>query len=46
MGRADKNERGAMRLLKPTFTKASSYPYVCTVPGHAAAGMKGVLKVA
>jgi len=25
--------------------KHGSYPYECTVPGHAAAGMKGVLKV-
>jgi uncharacterized cupredoxin-like copper-binding protein len=24
--------------------KAGSYPYICTVPGHAAAGMKGTLK--
>jgi uncharacterized cupredoxin-like copper-binding protein len=40
-------------LLKPkgettlvvTFTKKGSYPYVCTVPGHAAAGMKGVFHV-
>ena len=25
--------------------KAGKFPYLCTVPGHAAAGMKGVLKV-
>ena len=25
--------------------KAGKYPYSCTVPGHAAAGMKGVLTV-
>jgi uncharacterized cupredoxin-like copper-binding protein len=25
--------------------KAGSYPYLCAVSGHAAAGMKGVLKV-
>src|SRR3989440_10970004 len=25
--------------------KKGTYPYVCTVPGHAAAGMKGKLKV-
>jgi uncharacterized cupredoxin-like copper-binding protein len=31
--------------LTVTFAKAGSYPYECTVPGHAAAGMKGVLKV-
>jgi plastocyanin len=28
-----------------TFRKAGKYPYLCTVPGHAAAGMKGVLVV-
>lgn len=28
-----------------TFAKAGKYPYLCTVPGHAAAGMKGVLTV-
>jgi plastocyanin len=27
------------------FKKKGSYAYLCTVPGHAAAGMKGVLKV-
>jgi uncharacterized cupredoxin-like copper-binding protein len=31
--------------LKVTFKKAGRYPYLCTVPGHAAAGMKGVLRV-
>jgi quinohemoprotein ethanol dehydrogenase len=31
--------------LKVTFTKPGNYPYDCTLPGHAAAGMKGVLKV-
>jgi uncharacterized cupredoxin-like copper-binding protein len=31
--------------LKVTFIKAGKYPYICTVPGHAAAGMKGVLTV-
>jgi uncharacterized cupredoxin-like copper-binding protein len=24
--------------------KPGNYPYICTVPGHAAAGMKGTLK--
>jgi uncharacterized cupredoxin-like copper-binding protein len=28
-----------------TFTKAGKFPYLCTVPGHAAAGMKGVLTI-
>jgi uncharacterized cupredoxin-like copper-binding protein len=39
-------------LIKPgksaklTVTlKAGKYPYLCTVPGHAAAGMKGNLRV-
>jgi uncharacterized cupredoxin-like copper-binding protein len=31
--------------LKVTFKKAGRYSYLCTVPGHAAAGMKGVLVV-
>jgi uncharacterized cupredoxin-like copper-binding protein len=41
------------RLLQPgkttrlvvTFKKKGNYRYLCTVPGHAAAGMKGVFKV-
>jgi uncharacterized cupredoxin-like copper-binding protein len=40
-------------LLKPgksaklvvKFAKAGKFPYLCTVPGHAAAGMKGTLTV-
>jgi uncharacterized cupredoxin-like copper-binding protein len=31
--------------LKVTFTKPGNYSYLCTIPGHAEAGMKGVLKV-
>jgi uncharacterized cupredoxin-like copper-binding protein len=31
--------------LKVTFKKAGTYEYLCTVTGHAAAGMKGLLKV-
>ena len=31
--------------LKVTFAKAGRYTYLCTVPTHAAAGMKGVLTV-
>jgi len=31
--------------LTVNFKKAGSYPYMCTVPGHAAAGMKGTFKV-
>jgi uncharacterized cupredoxin-like copper-binding protein len=37
---------GKSAVLRVTFKKAGNYPYECTVPGHAAAGMKGVLKVA
>ncbi len=41
------------RLIKPgksakltvRFKKKGSYRYLCTVPGHAAAGMRGVFKV-
>jgi uncharacterized cupredoxin-like copper-binding protein len=37
---------GKSAVLRVVFRKAGRYPYLCTVPGHAAAGMKGVLKVA
>lgn len=36
---------GKSTTLTVTFTKAGLYAYTCTVPGHAAAGMKGKLKV-
>lgn len=36
---------GKRGLLRVVFRRAGRYPYRCTVPGHAAAGMKGVLKV-
>jgi plastocyanin len=36
---------GKTATLTVTFAKAGSYPYLCTVPGHAAGGMKGTLKV-
>jgi plastocyanin len=36
---------GQTTTLKVNFTKPGMYPYLCTLPGHAAAGMKGVLKV-
>jgi uncharacterized cupredoxin-like copper-binding protein len=36
---------GSTFALKVTFAKPGSYPYLCTLPGHAAAGMKGVLRV-
>lgn len=32
------------KLVVP-FPKAGSYPYLCTVPGHAEAGMKGTFTV-
>jgi uncharacterized cupredoxin-like copper-binding protein len=31
--------------LVVSFKKKGRYPYLCTVPGHAEAGMKGVFKV-
>jgi quinohemoprotein ethanol dehydrogenase len=36
---------GSTFALKVTFTKPGEYPYLCTLPGHAEAGMKGVLRV-
>jgi plastocyanin len=36
---------GKATTLKITFAKAGKYPYLCTLPSHAAAGMKGVLTV-
>ena len=36
---------GTSATLTVTFKKAGKYPYSCTVPGHASAGMKGTLKV-
>jgi uncharacterized cupredoxin-like copper-binding protein len=36
---------GKTAKLSVTFKKAGKYPYVCTVPGHAAGGMRGVLTV-
>jgi uncharacterized cupredoxin-like copper-binding protein len=32
---------GSTVALKVTFAKPGSYPYLCTLPGHAEAGMKG-----
>jgi uncharacterized cupredoxin-like copper-binding protein len=37
--------RGHRSTLKFVFTKKGRYEYLCTVPGHAAAGMKGDLRV-
>jgi len=36
---------GATAKLAVVVAKAGTYEYMCTVPGHAAAGMKGLLKV-
>ena len=36
---------GASGKLTVTVAKPGSYEYMCTVSGHAAAGMKGLLKV-
>ena len=36
---------GQSTKLTVTFKKAGSYHYECTIPGHAAAGMRGNLKV-
>ncbi len=36
---------GSSATLKITFKKAGTFEYLCTVTGHAAAGMKGLLKV-
>jgi uncharacterized cupredoxin-like copper-binding protein len=37
-------QKGKSATLTVTLKKGS-YPYLCTVPGHAAAGMKGTFKV-
>jgi uncharacterized cupredoxin-like copper-binding protein len=36
---------GKSDTLRVTFLKKGTYPYKCTVPGHAAAGMKGVFTI-
>jgi uncharacterized cupredoxin-like copper-binding protein len=36
---------GKTAKLVVRFTKKKKYAYLCTVPGHAAAGMKGVFTV-
>jgi uncharacterized cupredoxin-like copper-binding protein len=33
------------KLFVVTLTKKGKFKYICTVPGHAAAGMKGTLTV-
>ena len=37
--------QGQSQNLTVSFAKAGKYPYLCTVTGHAAAGMKGILTV-
>ncbi|HWQ23918.1 MAG TPA: plastocyanin/azurin family copper-binding protein [Gaiellaceae bacterium] len=37
--------RGQTGVLDVTFPRPGQYPFLCTIPGHAAAGMKGVLEV-
>ena len=36
---------GKTATLRVTFAKAGKYAYLCSIPGHAAGGMKGVLVV-
>jgi len=36
---------GKSQTLRVVFRAAKRYPYLCTVTGHAAAGMKGTLRV-
>ena len=37
--------KGQSATLTVTLAKAGKYEYLCTVPGHAAGGMKGLLTV-
>jgi uncharacterized cupredoxin-like copper-binding protein len=37
--------KGKSATLSVTVAKPGNYEYLCTVPGHAAGGMKGILKV-
>jgi uncharacterized cupredoxin-like copper-binding protein len=36
---------GQSDTLRVTFLRKGTYPYTCTVPGHAPAGMKGVFAI-
>jgi iron uptake system component EfeO len=36
---------GTSASLTVKFAKAGKFPYLCTIPGHAAAGMKGTFTV-
>jgi uncharacterized cupredoxin-like copper-binding protein len=45
-GKKTKNlNPGKSATLRVKFTKKRRYAYLCTIPGHAAAGMKGVFAV-
>jgi uncharacterized cupredoxin-like copper-binding protein len=37
--------KGKVQTLTVKFTKKGKYAYLCTLPGHAAAGMKGTFTV-
>jgi uncharacterized cupredoxin-like copper-binding protein len=36
---------GKSATITVKFTKTGKFPYICTVPGHAASGMKGTFAV-
>ena len=36
---------GASKTLRVSVLRKGTYEYLCTLPGHAAGGMKGLLKV-
>ncbi len=36
---------GKTATLTVTFQKTGKFPYLCTVPGHAASGMKGTFTI-
>ena len=36
---------GKSATLTVTFLKTGKFPYLCTVPGHAASGMKGTFTI-
>jgi plastocyanin len=38
-------KHGQSATLRVTFLRKGAYAYKCTVPGHAAAGMKGVFTI-
>jgi uncharacterized cupredoxin-like copper-binding protein len=38
-------QHGKSKTLRIVFKKVKKYAYLCTVSGHAAAGMKGTVKV-